>query len=271
MDIQPHQSIREYLLGSATSADAAGIEERLLTDDEFYQELLIVEDELVDQYLAGLLTSSERESCEKYFLATPERRQKLRFGRNLKKYVSRAEADLASRVDDLSSAPERNTAAAAPALSRRRFWSWSNPVFSYSFAGAAIVLVVAAVLIVRSLNAPPKGPGQVLVVELVPGLSRGDQGLKQIIVPANIATVQLQLRVSNIPAYQTYRAILQTTDGREISRQDDLRRDPASNDRIVCPIPANLLKPSDYNLKLSGLNQQGEYEDIARYSFRVTK
>lgn len=109
-----------------------------------------------------------------------------------------------------------------------------------------------------------------MLVELAPGLSRGDQGTKQITVPADTANVQLQLRVSNIAAYQTYRAILQTADGREISSQDGLRADPASNDRMICSVPANLLTPSDYSLKLSGINQHGEYEDVARYYFRVT-
>ena len=156
---------------------------------------------------------------------------------------------------------------------RRAFWplAWKHPILSYSLAAALLVLAVAALLVVRNLNAPPPGAGKVLAVELVPGLSRGDGGIKQIIVPSDTTTVKLELRIPTDLAYKAYRAILQTTDGREISRQDALRPGPASNDRVVCPIPANLLKPSDYSLKLSGSNQQGEYEDIARYSFRVTK
>ena len=56
MDIQPQEGIRRYLLGRASSEDTALVEERFLTDSEFYQELLVVEDELIDQYLAGQLT-----------------------------------------------------------------------------------------------------------------------------------------------------------------------------------------------------------------------
>ena len=266
---QQHQSIRAYQLGQTASEDSARIEERLLIDDEFYQELLIVEDELVDQYLAGRLTGSEKESFETYFLATPERRETLRFARNLKRYVNN-EAGQKSGESNTDFASESGTFA-APALPQKRFWPWSNPVVSYSLT-AAVVLVVTltTVLIVRNLNSPPAGIGKVLVVELAPGLSRGDQGTKQIIVPADTANVQLQLRVSNVAAYQTYRAILQTPDGRQISSQDGLRPDPAWNDRIFCLVPANLLTPSDYSLKLSGINQQGEYEDVARYYFRVS-
>jgi hypothetical protein len=268
LDIEPHERIREYLLGQSRSDDAEQVEDRLLTDDDLYQQVLIVEDELVDQFVAGLLTESDRESFEKYFLAAPERRQKLRFALNLKKYVSRAEADRASLEIEL--APRRAAIAAATPL-RKQFWSWSNPVLSYSFAGAAVlVLVVAAVVVIRNLNAPPKAPGKVMVVELTPGLSRGDKGPKEISVPADTATVQLQLRNPNTSAYQTYRAILQSSEGREISRQDNLPRDPASNDRITYQVPASLLRPGEYNLKLSGVNQQGGYVDLARYSFLVT-
>ena len=268
-DIQPYEKIREYLLGKSTSEDSALVEERLLGDDEFYQQLLVVEDELVDQYLAGLLPDSEREQFETYFLATPERREKLRFTRNLKKYVSSAEADRASIADYTDVVPERNTSP-APNRPLKRFSFWSNPILSYSLAAAAVVAVaLAGVMSYRVWNAPPH-TGKALAVELVPGLSRGDERTKQITIPADTATVQLQLRGSNISDYQIYRAILQTADGSEISRQDDLRRDPASSDRVIYPIPAALLKPGNYSLKLSGLNQQGQYDDIARYYLRVT-
>lgn len=247
-DIQPYERIREYLLGKASSEDSAFVEERLLGDDEFYQQLLVVEDELFDQYLGGSLPEADKEPFETYFLAAPERREKLRFTRNLKKYVKRA-------------APPVVVEMKPPSF-------WSRPVVTYSLA-AAVVLVVALVGLttIQIMNAPPHA-GKTLAVELVPGLSRGDEGVKQISVSTDTATVELQLRAPNISGYQTYRAILQTAGGNEISRQDNLS---ASTDRVIYPVSATLLKPGDYSLKLSGLNQQKEYEDIARYNFRVTQ
>jgi hypothetical protein len=262
-----YEAIREYLLGNATSENSAFVEEQLLADDDFYQELLIGEDELVEQYLTGLLTDAERESFENYFLSTPERREKLRFTRNLKKYVSRAKASPESVVD------HPNTIQPSPSrlLPRRRVWPWSNPILSYSLAATAVIaLSVAGVMMFRTGNAPLH-PGKTLSVELVPGLSRDGAGIRQVTVPADTETLQLQLRVPNVPAYQTYRAILQAADGRDISRQENLRRDPASTDRLICPISAALLEPGNYSLKLSGLVQQSEYEDIARYYFHLAK
>src|ERR1700682_2490180 len=88
LDHNEQETIRLYLLGQAPLEDSSKVEERLLTDGEFYQELLIVEEELIDRYLSGELSESERESFEPHFLLPPERQQKLRFARSLKKYVS---------------------------------------------------------------------------------------------------------------------------------------------------------------------------------------
>lgn len=268
-DIQPRERIRDYLLGQTTAEDSALVEERLWADDDVYQEVLIIEDELVDQYLAGLLNDEERASFENHFVASPDRREKLRFARNLKKYVSRVEANRAP-VAAPQIVSERN-AAPVPVRPPKRFWPWANPILSYSLAAAVVVAVaLVGIMIFRPLNAPPH-TGKALAVELVPGLTRGEGEIAQITVPADTETVQLQLRGSNISGFQTFRAMLQTADGREISRYDNLKSDPASSDRIVCPVPAALLKPGNYSLKLSGLTPQSEYEDIARYYLRVNR
>jgi hypothetical protein len=266
-DIQPYEKIREYLLGKSTSEDSVLVEERFLADDTFYQQLLVVEDELVDQYLAGLLPEAEREPFENYFLASPERREKLRFTRNLKKYVSRAGADQ-SPVADLANVVAPRNISRPPQRPQKKFSFWSHPIPSYSLAAAAVI-VMALVGVNVYWNTLPQS-GKVLAVELLPGVTRGDATIKQIKVPADTGTVQLKLRGSNFSSYQTFRAIIQTPDGSEISRQDNLRPDPASSDRIICPVSATLLKPGDYNLKLSGLNQ-GEYQDIARYYFHISQ
>jgi hypothetical protein len=273
-DTQSNEAIRDYLLGLTASGDAAQVEERLLTDDKFYQELLIVEDELVDEYVADQLTDSEIQSFESHFLNTSERREKLRFARNLKKYVARAVAETAAGTAAMQSGSEPPPVRALPTPQKATIWSWlgTRPIVSYSLAAAAVlVLAFATVLIVRNLKPSQPGTGEVLAVELMPGLSRGDEGTKEIAIPPDIGTVQLQLRISNISGYQIYRGLLQTNDGSEISRQDNLQRDPASNDRITYQIPASLLRSGNYNLKLSALNQQGGYEDVGRYSFRVSR
>ena len=80
--------IRRYLLGLLAEEQSRHVEERLLTDDEFHEELSLSEDELIDDYLSGDLTPAERESFAAHFLSAPERQRKLSFARALRKYVS---------------------------------------------------------------------------------------------------------------------------------------------------------------------------------------
>ena len=81
-------SMKRYLLGELTEPEQQGLEERLMTSNEFFEELLIAEDELVDEYLQGTLSPREQEKFNDHFLCTPERQNKLRFARSLRRYVS---------------------------------------------------------------------------------------------------------------------------------------------------------------------------------------
>ena len=85
---EDQRSIIQYLLGELAQEEQRQVEERLLTDDEYYEELLIAEDELIDQYLNGQLSEYEKERFGRHFLATSERQQKLRFARSLMRYIS---------------------------------------------------------------------------------------------------------------------------------------------------------------------------------------
>jgi CHAT domain-containing protein len=81
-------TIREYLLGQLNEDSSRAFEQRLLTDDGFYEELLVGEDELIDQYLAGELKDRETAMFHANFLSTRERQQKLSFARAFKKYAA---------------------------------------------------------------------------------------------------------------------------------------------------------------------------------------
>lgn len=62
----------------------------MLTDSDYYEELLACEDDLIDEYLSGALPAGERADFESHFLSTPERVRKLRFARALQRYVADA-------------------------------------------------------------------------------------------------------------------------------------------------------------------------------------
>lgn len=82
-------TIRKYLLGSLDNeAKRRQVEERLLLEDDFNEEVEAAEDELIDQYLDKTLSKIEQERFLRFFLILPERREKLRLVRNLRKYAA---------------------------------------------------------------------------------------------------------------------------------------------------------------------------------------
>jgi hypothetical protein len=277
-DIKELEAVRQYLLGQLPTEESSQIEERLLTDAAFYEELLIAEDELVDDYLAGELSDSDRKSCETLFLLTPERQQKIRFALAFKEYVGvagAAQPDKSIGVEgssqDADEVPDRSPKK-RPFLSLLPF---GNPIVSYSFAAAALLIVfgTAWIVVKNWTSQTPHEPGNILVVALSPGLSRDERGtIKEITIPPGTDAVQLKLRISGDVQYQSYRASLQTSDGVEKLRVSDLKTTATGNSVIVqLQAAAGLLTRGDYYVKLSGLNPRGEYDDVGRYSFRVTR
>ena len=83
------QRVRQYLLGELRDAEQCRvIEERLLTDNDFCEQIEIAEDELIEQYLDGELSESEQMRFEQYFLNTKERRQKFSVARSINRYAT---------------------------------------------------------------------------------------------------------------------------------------------------------------------------------------
>jgi tetratricopeptide (TPR) repeat protein len=81
--------IRKYLLGDLKDeAIREPLELRLMTDDEYFEEIGICEDELIDDYLSQKLSPFETQNFDKYFLITNHRREKLEFARSLKSHLA---------------------------------------------------------------------------------------------------------------------------------------------------------------------------------------
>jgi hypothetical protein len=80
--------IRRYLLGEIAEQDRNPIEVRLLTDPQYFDQLVRVEEELTDQYVRCDLSRHERERFENHFMNAPERREDVAFALALQRYVS---------------------------------------------------------------------------------------------------------------------------------------------------------------------------------------
>lgn len=86
--------IRRYLLGELTEEERRRIEIRVFDDqgfaESFPDQLSVVEDELIEDYVKGVLTLREKKRFEDHFLRTAERREKLAFVRSISRYATEA-------------------------------------------------------------------------------------------------------------------------------------------------------------------------------------
>lgn len=125
----PQDIVKRYLLQQVSDAERQEIELRLLSDDEFVKEVEIVEDELIDDYVANELSRDERTRFDEHFLTTPERNSKLRSSQALKRYFG-----------SVASNQPHN-----PGRFRQFFNQLGRPFFSSPIAAPVALLVMAVV------------------------------------------------------------------------------------------------------------------------------
>lgn len=249
------QVLRSYLLGTLESEPRAELEERILCDPATYEELSLLEEELIDQYVADALSRVERRQFDTNFLITEERQKKLHFGQLLKRYMSSQPVSAHSK-----NVPDFNQSAPSKGL----------------FAPLAFALTLAVVLGISLLYwlavrkpveqlAVQHESTQVVVVALAPGAVES-QGVT---VPPQGFNVKLELKVTNA-SFKSYKSELFREN--QPLQIDALKVETKGEQQIVpLTITGQTLSPGDYQVKLSGVSDSGQDEFINNYSFRVTK
>src|SRR5262245_5237986 len=133
-----------FLLGELGDAERIQVAGRSFLDDDLFDRLLEAENDLVDRYVKGELTSRERELFEQGVLHREPIRQKVAFARSL-------EAALAGRGGvTLGQASAVQTEAALHHPRPNRLW------YGLAVAAAIVVTIVGTVWIVRRSQAPPR-------------------------------------------------------------------------------------------------------------------
>ena len=141
MSVENETLIARYLLGELPEEQQVQIEDRAFSDKDYLATITAVENDLIDEYVRGELSATDRQRFESRFLASAERRKRVDFAKALRTVVSE------------STAPEKS----APGWSWREsfyaFLNGLNPAARLAFVAAAIVIVVgAALLFVETLR-----------------------------------------------------------------------------------------------------------------------
>ena len=259
-----YETIKGYLLGQTPAEDEPELEARLLTDREFYEEVSIVEDELIDRYLRGELSGSDKEGFESHFVSSAERKRKVRFARALRKYISVAEVSADEETEPVTAYVP------APRTSVVRPFPFGRSAMSYAIAASILIIVgLSSFVFLWYLQRQP-GAGRVLAVELIPApATRGGSEVKQITLAPDVGSIRLQLDLPNND-YQSYEATLRDSSARSVLTTRDLKpQNVNSFSAVTLDVNADSLSPGDYRIQLSGTTPDGRSESVATYPFTI--
>lgn len=238
--------IRDYLLGKLREDEQQKIEERLMVEDDLFQELEISKDELVEEYYANELTRDEHQWFERNFLASPEGKERY---------------TLATALGQLGSS-------ASPTPRPQTFFGWLENLFRQTSwlvttsATAAVIVLVAAILLFRPAGQTMVGP------TLASNILNREQGVlpTKITIPANASELKVRLLLpGNLAPSANFRAELDNKS--EVRSVKVLEHD---TDGVWVVIPVKYLPRGEYSLKLVAITPEGGEREIpGDYLFNV--
>jgi hypothetical protein len=118
----------------------------------------------------------------------------------------------------------------------------------------------------------PAPPPVIATLTLLPGLSRGGGQKPSLELASDARLVRLQIGIDPEEQYKSFAVELCTSTGRHVWNRENLTARTRHGTRAVgLTLPATVLKPGDYELRLRGLSEGGGSEDVGFYYFNVSK
>ena len=72
-----------FLLGQLSEEERKTVEERFLSDDEYFEQLLVMEDSLADDYVLGRLNDEDRKNADLLFRSSAAAKKEVNFTEDL--------------------------------------------------------------------------------------------------------------------------------------------------------------------------------------------
>ncbi len=281
----------QYWLGELSPEAEQRLEDRYFAEDELFEQLLAVREELFDAYARGELNEAERARFEQRLLQSPEDRDELEFARRL--------------TGALDSEIAGNAAAPEPAGSPAAGSWWSLPRLAWAIVCAALLVSVGWLVSdqLRSRDrlaglpsdqpaqptpqpfstpspnpSPPSPiaprekqslPANTLVVTLS-AVSLRSAGGDAVQLTPETRTLRFKLLLDAPDVFRHYQVVL-TQGGREIRSWRRLKPARSGGVAVVVELPATQLSSGEYSFELRGVNDDGTIESAGRYSFRIAK
>lgn len=266
---------RQFLLGQLEGHERQQLEQRLMANMEYQEQMLLAEETLIEDYLGGLLRAEQREQFESRFLVSNPQRRRVSVVRLLSNYGTH-------KVSCLDQ-PQQ------PDLSRPGRWliGFGNRaiVFTCLVAGVLLIIGLAVSFIIQSrrdttqrseierelvqLNGTPNINASTFPVVLAPVALRdsNDSSTLPIPLPAEFIEVRMIIRQDVTPSYtaelsKSGTAVTFTVTGLQA-------QSTANGQAVVLRLPSRLLSRGDYKVFLLGVANDGRRTVIGDYRFDV--
>ena len=236
--------VREFLLGRLNEDEQQKIEERLLIEDDLFEELEVTKGELVEEYCANELTGQERQWFERNFLASPEGKERYQ---------------LAKALDHLQRGTPRPPQPVTLISKLKDFFK--QPSVIATATATAAVVILAGVFLFRPTGETVVGP------TLASTLINREQGTLpvKLTIPSNASGIKFRLLLpQGTPPNANYSAIL---DNRSVTETFEvIERD---SEGVWVVVPVSLLPRGEYSLQLVAITGGAERKIPGYYLFNV--
>lgn len=259
----------QYLLGKLSSERLEAIEQQILLDDDFHQEMKIAEEELLDNYIYGKLDHEDRLFFETNFLASDLRQQQLRFALALKRKVGTGRSSFQAPA-------VRSFNRYAYALAASILLAGILGLINYRLTRqlkqeyAQASLLKKELEVARQHNASVAAQGwasqdAVVLASLMPGISRGER-LQEIHVPAGIRAIQFSLQVPTGLGEEVALELLNDAGQLLTTVQASRPQNVDGKNVIIVTLSKELMKSGNYFLNISAKKSNSTE---LRYSFKI--
>jgi len=271
-EILTDAALREFLLGKVDEEEGARIENLFLTDSEAREKVLVVEQELIEDYLEDSLTAEDREKFLLRYGQTAEQLQQLRINKAIKDWAIRENAS-------------HTVPAELSTWQRLRARVRLRPVFVIPIAVTAMIAIVVTCVWLNSrmkhaaieqelaqLNTPAnlrEKPPQMTSLDLTPIAVRSLERRNEFKQSADVRIVELRLPWIQKERYSTYQAEVRRGGGDESFTIPNLQAENDGLSIIRLRVPTHILTRGQYQIRLSGIDSGGVAGASEEYAFIV--
>ena len=288
-----NENVRRFLLNDLPEAERVEYEQSFLADEDLAAQTLVVEDELIEEYLRDELLSADRQRFETAYITHLRRRERVLA---LKAVIAAADAEGKTQPKQASPIwPRWSVSRGFPRLLPRLVFAsvlliaiaitawWllprirrpdskvaeanthlpQRPVAESPTPLSMLAPTPSVTASPRSTPSPesPSSRPVVATIVLQPSLVRDPSAAKRLVVPYSVKQIRLQLILED-PAYKTYVVAVSTVDGKVVWQGKGI----AGTRRVIeVSIPAHALPTNDYLVELQGLH----HDILANYFFTV--